>query len=299
MRVFLAGVGCVGKTAIGARLAKRLDCPFHDLDSEVERHFGKPIERLRAEAPSPHSFRRQFASVVLANLLQSAGSDFVMALTPSGLMDSMWGVLKKLDRVVVLLQDSPENILSRITFYDAESKPIVRTLTQEERHHYLREISNDAKHLSRSFRKADLRVEINGLDIEASAANIERRLREWRDAEQRAASARSLSDAVDIIRGRVAALGLSKKADVWSTILKQIKKKQCFDHRYAEAIINCIGSLLAKLDDKTVIAMWRETETGMADQMEDKELVPDCVRMDLEMGLLEAVTESAYEEAKG
>ncbi len=76
-------------------------------------------------------------------------------------------------------------------------------------------------------------------------------------------------------------------------------KKQCFDHRYAEAIIKCIGSLLAKLDDKTVIAMWREAETGLAEQMEDEELVPDCVRMDLEMELLEAVTESAYEEAKG
>jgi len=299
MRVFLGGVGCVGKTTIGACLAARLGCRFYDLDVEIERHFGKSIARLRAEAPFPDTFRRLFASVALKKLLQSEqSSDFVMALTPSGLMDSMWRVLKTADRVVVALQDSPENILSRITFYDAESKPIIRTLNEKERRCYLREIRKDATYFGRSFYKADIRVDIDGLDVDTSAAKIQRLLGEWQDAKQRAVSVRFLSDAVDVIRERVAALRLSKKADVWSTILRQIRKKQCFDHRYAEAIIKCIGSLLDKLDDETVIAMWRETETGMAENAEDAQPVPDFIRMSLEMELLEAVTESAYDEAK-
>jgi shikimate kinase len=37
MKVFLAGVSCVGKTAIGTSLAARLGCPFLDLDREIEK----------------------------------------------------------------------------------------------------------------------------------------------------------------------------------------------------------------------------------------------------------------------
>ncbi|HZK79705.1 MAG TPA: hypothetical protein VFC46_01530, partial [Humisphaera sp.] len=53
-----------------------------------------------------------------------------------------------------------------------------------------------------------------------------------------------------------------------------------------------------RLDDNAAIAMWRETEMGMGDDAHDEQLVVDCVRMDLEAELLEAVTHLAYEEAK-
>jgi shikimate kinase len=36
MRIFLAGVGCLGKTAVGAKLADLLGYPFFDLDVEIE-----------------------------------------------------------------------------------------------------------------------------------------------------------------------------------------------------------------------------------------------------------------------
>jgi shikimate kinase len=39
MRIFLAGVSCVGKTTIGAQLAGLLECGFFDLDIEIERFF--------------------------------------------------------------------------------------------------------------------------------------------------------------------------------------------------------------------------------------------------------------------
>ena len=35
MRVFLTGVACVGKTAIGAKLAGFRGCRFFDLDTEI------------------------------------------------------------------------------------------------------------------------------------------------------------------------------------------------------------------------------------------------------------------------
>ena len=36
MRVFLTGVGCVGKTTIGLRLAKLMGRSFFDLDTEKD-----------------------------------------------------------------------------------------------------------------------------------------------------------------------------------------------------------------------------------------------------------------------
>src|SRR5262245_16649724 len=56
MRIFLAGVSCVGKTAIGARLAGLLQFGFFDLDIETERFFGMSIERLRNRHLSSHGF---------------------------------------------------------------------------------------------------------------------------------------------------------------------------------------------------------------------------------------------------
>lgn len=57
MRIFLAGVSCVGKTAIGARLAGLLEFRFFDLDIETERFFGMSIERLRNRHLTSHDFR--------------------------------------------------------------------------------------------------------------------------------------------------------------------------------------------------------------------------------------------------
>jgi shikimate kinase len=79
MRVFLGGVSCVGKTTIGACLANRLGCSFLDLDQEIEKSFGKPIEGLRTEARMPYRFRKQFAAVVLKELLHAdPGGDLVI-----------------------------------------------------------------------------------------------------------------------------------------------------------------------------------------------------------------------------
>ena len=178
MKICLAGVSCVGKTAIGARLAERLACPFHDLDREIETQFGKPLAQLKRQARTGQSFRKRFASVVLSKLLEADGG-FVMALPPSGLMESLHAILKGGNCVVIVLEDSAENILSRITFYDDDSCPITKALTDHERACYLREIKADMKYFGRSFRKADMAVSIAGLDVEGSAAKLEHLLREW------------------------------------------------------------------------------------------------------------------------
>ena len=68
MRIFLTGVGCVGKTAVGARLAELMGLRFFDLDREIEQFFGMSIERLRQKYWMPHDFRNE-AAKALSDLL--------------------------------------------------------------------------------------------------------------------------------------------------------------------------------------------------------------------------------------
>jgi len=107
-----------------------------------------------------------------------------------------------------------------------------------------------------------------------------------------------LFQAIDTIRERVIGLRASERTDMWSAILKQIRKNKYIDNRYATAIEEIIRALLAELDDDTVIALWQETETGIAEDADDEVFVADCVRMDLEMELLDAITQLAYAEAE-
>jgi shikimate kinase len=64
MRIFLIGVSCVGKTAVGKELAALRGVPFFDLDHEIERFFKRPIPRLQAEFLTMHSFRKEAAKAL-------------------------------------------------------------------------------------------------------------------------------------------------------------------------------------------------------------------------------------------
>ncbi len=107
-----------------------------------------------------------------------------------------------------------------------------------------------------------------------------------------------LTEAADAIREKLIEHRISRKANLWSTILKQIRKQDSFDGQYVDTILEIIRSFLSQLDDETSIALWRTTEAGFADDTEDDCLFPDSIRMDLEMELLKAVTDLAWNEAK-
>jgi hypothetical protein len=107
-----------------------------------------------------------------------------------------------------------------------------------------------------------------------------------------------LVEAADAIREKLIEHRISQRANLWSTILKQIRKRDSFDGQYVDTILEIIRSFLNRLDDETAIGLWRKTEAGLADDSEDDCLFPDCVRIDLEMELLQAVTDLAWNEAK-
>ena len=107
-----------------------------------------------------------------------------------------------------------------------------------------------------------------------------------------------LTEAVDAIREKLVEHRISQRSKLWSTILNQIRKQDAFDGQHADTILEIIRRFLSQLDDETAIGLWRRTETGFADESEDDCLFPDSIRMDLEMELLKAVTDIAWNEAR-
>ena len=163
MKIFLTGVSCVGKTTIGAELATLLNYPFFDLDNEIETFFGKPIERIQAECLSINTYRKKACQALRHLLRQNPVDDFVIALPPSGLMGEYPRIIKGAKGIAVVLDDTPENILARITFYDADSRQVFKKLTEDQRRYYLREIQLDITSFGRTYKKADATVDISGL----------------------------------------------------------------------------------------------------------------------------------------
>lgn len=121
-----------------------------------------------------YSYRKEASRVLKHLLLREDSRHCVIALPPSGLMDSYWKVVKAADGLVVVLQDRPENILKRITFYDIDSRPIQKNLTEREKHLYLQEIKKDIAYFARTYRRADLTVDIADLGPDEAARKVQK-----------------------------------------------------------------------------------------------------------------------------
>jgi len=93
-----------------------LECRFFDLDVETERFFGTSIERLRNRHPDvPHDFRIAASQVLKHVLSRDESYNCVIALPPSGLLGGYLKVINDTrDAIIVVLRDTPENILNRI-----------------------------------------------------------------------------------------------------------------------------------------------------------------------------------------
>lgn len=172
IRVFLIGVGCVGKSTVGSELAAISDVTFFDLDHEVETFFGTSIERLQNKFLTIHSYRNEAAKALVHLLKNPASRRSVIALPPSGLMGAYLRTIKKSSGITVALSDRPENIVERLTFYDIDSRLIEKNLTAKQKSLYLREIKKDITYFRKSYERADLRVDISDMDPREAAERV-------------------------------------------------------------------------------------------------------------------------------
>jgi len=172
LNIFLVGVSCVGKTIIGRRLAKEIGYKFFDLDLEIERYFKESIPDIQSQFSSDYFYRKDVSMVLRKIIEENKNNNFVVALPPSGLRDWYYKELKKTDPLVIALNDSPGNILKRITFYDDDSVKIETKLNKREKQHYLREIEKDIKFFKKYNANADYQVNINGLNIKESVNKL-------------------------------------------------------------------------------------------------------------------------------
>jgi shikimate kinase len=178
MRLFLTGVGCVGKTTIGQKMAELLGVRFFDLDNEIESFFETSIERLQDRFLTIHSFRNEAAKALVHLLSRPESRDCVIALPPSGLMGGYLRATKKAEGTTVVVTDEPENILARIRFYDKDSRPIEKKLTPKEKKLYLREIKKDITYFRTSYQRATLQVDISALNADQAARKVKEAIEE-------------------------------------------------------------------------------------------------------------------------
>lgn len=167
MIIYLVGISCIGKTTIGKLLADKIDYSFYDLDVEIQDYYKKPIERIQDECLTMNGYREK-ASVVLDKLL-SKNIDSVISGTPSGLKFSYLQVYKRhkdKELISICLNDSFENVLDRLTFYDKDSNPITEKLDESKKNIYLKEIRADYNFFKDSYKRADFQINIDGVSLD-------------------------------------------------------------------------------------------------------------------------------------
>jgi shikimate kinase len=178
MRIFLTGVGCVGKTTIGKIMGALLGVRFFDLDDEIESFFETSIERLQNRFLTIQSYRNEAAKALVHLLNRPETRNCVIALPPSGLMGAYLRAIKKTYGITVVVTDRPENILERIRFFDIDSRPIEKKLTPKEKKFYLREYKLDIAYFRPSYQRANLQVDISGLDPDQAARKVKKAVEE-------------------------------------------------------------------------------------------------------------------------
>ena len=129
MIVFLVGYAGSGKSSLGKRLARRLGVRFVDTDKLVEQSEGASIADIfHYEGEEYFRIAERRAVESLAN----EGVDLVVA-TGGGLptwRDNMEWLVRS--GVTVYLRRTPEQILSRLSDYGREKRPMFRGKRDEE-----------------------------------------------------------------------------------------------------------------------------------------------------------------------
>jgi shikimate kinase len=160
--VFLVGFMGAGKTSVGRALSYRLGLPFEDLDDRIQDREGKTIAQIFRE--SGEAEFRKAETAALRELLADLGSSSrVVALGG--------GTFAQPTNAALIGEAEAHSV-----FLDAPVKELFRRCEQEQKERPLRHDSKQFRALyakrRRSYMKAALRIETNGKDVGAVAAEV-------------------------------------------------------------------------------------------------------------------------------
>ena len=155
MNLYLVGLPGAGKTTVGTALAKRLRRRLVDLDHVIEAETGKTIARIFAESGEA-TFRR----IETQQLLRVAARDEAVVSTGGGVVCSDRNIrtMKRSGRIV-FLDDTVDNILSRLDSTQVANRPILGSGSAEE-------LTALSARRRGAYLQADLRVDLGSRSID-------------------------------------------------------------------------------------------------------------------------------------
>ena len=155
-----------GKSAVGRRLAERLQRPFEDTDERIAAAAGASVAEIFAREGEEH-FRRMERDAIES----LAGRECVVALGGGAVAQP--GAAERLGATgtVVYLRARPETLLQRVG--EAGSRPLLRGLDAEERLARLRGLLDERRE---AYASAKLVVDTDTLSVGAVADRIASRL---------------------------------------------------------------------------------------------------------------------------
>ena len=159
MTVFLCGfMGC-GKSTIGMRLARKLGCPFTDMDTYIEQQAGMKIPEIFEKYGEPH-----FRDLETQAVRELAGREGIIACGGGAMLREINAKIAQ-ESGTVLFLDVPFRVCyQRISGTD---RPIVRRSTRQELYQLYRSRRGQYR------RHSNLRVEASGTPAAVAQAVLD------------------------------------------------------------------------------------------------------------------------------
>jgi len=176
--IVLIGLMGAGKTAVGRRLASRLELPFVDADSEIETAAGSTISEIFAE--HGEAYFRQGERKVIARLLDSGPQ--VLATGGGAYMDPGTRANIKSHGVSVWLKADLKVLLKRVGRRD--NRPLLASGDPDK---VMRDLMKKRYPV---YAEADITVESRDVPHELIVADTAEALIRWLERESKAAGAK-------------------------------------------------------------------------------------------------------------
>ena len=156
--VWLVGMMGAGKSTVGPVLARRMGRRFVDLDAEIERLAGAPINQI-FEREGEEGFRRRERAAIRS----WAGAAVVVALGGGAIAQPGAPEALRESGVVVYLRVRLDTLMARLG--DCDTRPMLRDLDPQARRRRVEALLEDR---GAAYESATVRVDVddrNALDI--------------------------------------------------------------------------------------------------------------------------------------